>query len=91
MLQIAVPVLSGSQPGYLLPRPRDIMQRAYPVAEADRIYLQAQRLVDTNSGAGRVYLADLAEALGITPIRWRSLQNAAGQGASGTRASAVSL
>lgn len=77
MWQTTTPDLHGPRVGSLLPRPRDFMMRGYPAAEADRIYLDAHRLVDATSSAGRVYLADLAEALGIVPTRWRSLQRMA--------------
>jgi len=74
MSQTAISDLYGHRTASPLPRPRDIMTHAYPADDADRVYLNAQRQVDGTSPAGRVYLADLAEALGIVPSRWRALQ-----------------
>jgi hypothetical protein len=86
MVQTATTILREPRAVSLLPRLRDLMARAYSAAEAERIYLNAHHLVDGTSSAGRVYLADLAEALGITPIRWRALQRAAEQAPPARRA-----
>lgn len=82
MWQTVIPDQSEPRAGGLLPRPRDVMVRAFAAEEVDRIYLDAHRQVDVTSPAGRVYLADLAEALGMTPIRRRALQRMADKAAS---------
>lgn len=83
MWQTVIPDQSEPRTGRPLPRPRDVMMRAFAAEEADSIYLDAYRQVDATSPTGRVYLADLAEALGMTPIRWRALQRMAEKAAPG--------
>lgn len=57
-----------------LPRPRDVMGRRYPPTLAAIVYREARSRTDTDTAAGRVYLADLAEALAISPTRLRELE-----------------
>ncbi|MEQ8486173.1 MAG: hypothetical protein RIB46_17580 [Pseudomonadales bacterium] len=52
------------------------MGRRHPPALAAVVYREARRHTDIGTAAGRVYLADLAEALCIPPARLRELDRA---------------
>ncbi|MEQ8990405.1 MAG: hypothetical protein RLO46_01125 [Pseudomonadales bacterium] len=73
-LHVQTAPLADSPP--TLPRPRDVMGRRHPPALAAVVYREARRHTDIGTAAGRVYLADLAEALCIPPARLRELDRA---------------
>lgn len=89
MLHVAIPSVCEPRSRTVLPSPKSVMARSYSVAEAERIYLDASHRTDSATAAGRVYLADLAEALCLSPIRWRALQRRAEAAAASGHAAAT--